>query len=499
MFTDFYSSRIKGAHVTGKLIMGKCPFHDEQNGESFSAYIDSGTWACFGSCAIKGKGPEEFLARLHSITLEDAFKILDAEGLLKKGKAKKKDEPVVEEEKEVADAEVQFKHEALLSNQAVLDALLNRRGWTLETIKEFKLGWDFSDDRIWIPVMGTKGQWRNVRRYDWNHKAKAKFLHYEAGYGANALWPCPTVPNEIILCEGEPDALLLRSWSLPSFSFTSGADGVGKLAAARVTILFDSDKAGAKGALKAAAQLKAACGEVRIMTLPTWEGMPGNADVTDWWKAGGTKDLFLENLRLLWLPPEVKSVSLPEAIMASNFDKTVKVSAVASGKNLSPYQVPNHGVVVCPQGLKCCKSCGIEASGGMHEFKVLPDSPKLIECTDEPSAKVRSILREHLGIPSGCNSHEIEIKGVQNLYDVKLTSMIEMEQNGDKNPYVAIQAWSTHNLDLNTPFTLTARALPDPKTQAGTLLITAVEHTKTSIDDFSLTDEKREALRRFQP
>lgn len=506
MYAEFYKKHIKDAVVSGNLTTGLCPFHDDSK-QSFSAFNDSGLWACFGSCNLKGKPPEEFVARIKGVSLGEAYQILADEGITKTkrgpGRPKKEETATEEPDKEVPIEEVNLRHEALLSNLPAIQELADRRGWTLEAIKEHRVGWDFRDDRIWLPVFNGEGTCVDVRRYDWHHQGKQKFLPFATGYGKNRLWPIPaerlTPETDLILFEGEPDTMLALSMGLPAVSFTGGAGSEGRIKGRNLTIVYDLDDAGAKGAAKRVASLKNSFKNIRVMALPPWEGMPKNADFTDWVKNGNGIEQFMALMRDLWTAPAYADVSLPEAVKSARYNTTMQVAAVASGKNLSPFQVPKTGLVSCPQGMKCCRNCGIEASGGMHTFEVQADSPKLIECANEPSTKLRGILREHLGIPKVCVSNEIEVTSVQNMYDVKLTSMIDMEQQNEKTPYIAIQAWSTQDLELNTPFILTAKAMPDPKTQAGTLLITHIKSGHTRIDEVVLDEETIQQLKAFQP
>lgn len=501
MYSDFYSKHIQQAKVAGNLITGLCPFHQDST-PSFSAYLDSGVWACFGSCNLKGRSPEEFVARKMGVTLNDAAEILAASLGSKPQAAKKIKKEEDEGEKLVPDTEVNATHEALVSNSALLTELTNLRLWNLETIKKFSIGWDHRDDRIWIPVRGKDG-WVDVRRYDWRHKSQQKFLAYGQGYGKPRPWPhAPEATEHILLVEGEPDCLLARSLGFNAYTSTGGAGAPAKMSARKVSILFDADEAGVKGADKTKTFLRRSCGEIRVAELPKWDGMPHNADFTDYIKSVPTAlpDLTAM-LEHLWRDEELDAPrsTLSAAIASRNFGKLLKVSAVSSGKILTPFQVPKSGVVVCPQGQSACKKCGIETSGGNHVFEIKSDSPKQIECTDEDSNKVRSVLREHLGIPKSCTVHEIETRDVQNLYNIRLTSLVELDRSNDRAPYTAIQAWSTEDVELNTPFIFTARALPDPKTQAGTLLITRVESDRTSLDDFLLTELQVKALQLFSP
>lgn len=508
MFEEFYKKHIVNAVVSGDLVMGLCPFHEDGK-QSFSAYIDSGLWACFGSCNVKGRTPEEFIVRQRGVTLTEAAELLSAEVGVdrpspKRGRGRpRKEETEPTEEKLVPMEDVEAKHKALLDNTQVLTAITDKRLWSLEVIKQFKVGWDAEDDRVWIPVFNRDGACVDVRRYDWAHKHPTKFLPYAKGYGRPRPWPGHPKPDEeILLVEGEPDCLLARTLGFNAYTSTGGAGTPLKLACKRVTVLYDADEAGRKGAEKMLSLLRRTCGECKDVPLPEWEGMPSNADFTDYVKMVGDIDRLKGIIESAWTDEEATAprVNLSSAIQAHNYGRLLRVAAVASGKNLSPFQVPRKGVVVCPQGLVCCSRCGIEPSAGRHEFEVRRDSPKLIECADEPSARVRAILKEHLGIPKGCTVFELEVKEVQNIFDTRLTSLVDLDAGeSDKAAYMAIQAWATENIDLNTPFILTSRAVPDPKTQASTLIITKVESDKTSIDDYNLDSEQVQELRIFQP
>ena len=37
-----------------KTLSGKCPLHNEQQGRSFTVWVDSQRWKCFGKCGIGG-------------------------------------------------------------------------------------------------------------------------------------------------------------------------------------------------------------------------------------------------------------------------------------------------------------------------------------------------------------------------------------------------------------------------------------------------------------
>lgn len=44
-------TRLRGS---GNSLRGKCPFHNERNGEAFIVWIEHQKWRCFGQCATGG-------------------------------------------------------------------------------------------------------------------------------------------------------------------------------------------------------------------------------------------------------------------------------------------------------------------------------------------------------------------------------------------------------------------------------------------------------------
>ena len=112
-------------------------------------------------------------------------------------------------------------HTALRKNKAIVDLLYNKRGISLEAIKQFKLG--HNQGRITIPIFDDVGDCVNVRRYSFQEKTINKMISYKSGYGEARLFPVENIKHSsIILCEGEMDCLLLNQLGFPAIPVTRG-------------------------------------------------------------------------------------------------------------------------------------------------------------------------------------------------------------------------------------------------------------------------------------
>ena len=136
-----------------------------------------------------------------------------------------------------------------------------------EVIDLYQLGTDErnGETRFTMPIRDEQGTVRDIRRwlppeYRADDEAK-KMLHWRTGYGAARLYPIDQLAaGEVVLCEGELDALALIAAGIPAITATCGVstwpDALSQaLRSMQITILMDNDKPGYDGALKRADSL----------------------------------------------------------------------------------------------------------------------------------------------------------------------------------------------------------------------------------------------------
>ncbi len=183
-------------------------------------------------------------------------------------------------------------HEALLKDREAMTYLTKGRGLSESIIRRMQLGLVERDGIKWLCIphfrqgMPVNIKWRTLPPAE-------KEFRREPGYptilfNGDYLDGC----NEVILCEGELDAITLLDRDFDNaVATTTGAntlppDAYDKLAALeRVFLAYDSDAAGQKGAREAAKRL----GIEKCYAVKFPEGVH---DVNDYFLKGGTAEGF---------------------------------------------------------------------------------------------------------------------------------------------------------------------------------------------------------------
>lgn len=176
-----------------------------------------------------------------------------------------------------------------------LKRLEESRGWSRETMRalDLRLAVDSrGQERVAIPVRARGGELLNVRLYRPGGGA-GKVYSWGKGYGLARLWPHPARwrgKDTVWLCEGEPDCILALSLGLDAVTSTAGARAFKPhwadwFAGKEVAIVYDHDRPGREGALKAARELAGTARRVRLVRWPDF--MAEHQDLTDWFLTHG--------------------------------------------------------------------------------------------------------------------------------------------------------------------------------------------------------------------
>jgi 5S rRNA maturation endonuclease (ribonuclease M5) len=231
---------------------GKCPLHNEQNGEAFVIHPDQ-KWQCYGSCARQGDVIDlemllhggtiaEAGVRLLSNTRVDSSRINTARRLdggtptgvpvsvsitpiggieipkLVPTQGNPLALPYV-----LSDREIQDCHRftvRLLEDQTYMERICRHRQWKLETIRDLGLdgylGMDDDGHFCFNSAAGCKSRWREPRKLTsefgkaehWRQDGERRFKFL---FGKSSLWRAELIPaaETIYLCEGETDAITL--------------------------------------------------------------------------------------------------------------------------------------------------------------------------------------------------------------------------------------------------------------------------------------------------
>ena len=188
--------------------------------------------------------------------------------------------------------------------------LEKQRAITSDVVARYKIGiQNKGERRVIIPIANESGAYTDARRWlppEIRTKNQAKILHWGKGYGAPRLFPIDQLQaNELILCEGELDALALISAGIPAITATCGVttwpDALSeKFNKKTVIILTDNDDAGRQGAQLRANSLTAAGAQVKIATWPE--------DRPEGWAGTDELKTSLENIKTLIAASESFSI-----------------------------------------------------------------------------------------------------------------------------------------------------------------------------------------------
>ena len=193
-----------------------CPLHEDGK-RSASINVDKGLFHCF----VCGGMPVSRLVRR-----KDEWHAAPHLNGHSNGKLNLQGQPN-KRQRTLTEGHIGGWHSALLSNEGALRWLLERRGIDMRTVEEYEIGIDHNG-LYTIPVRSDEGEIWNVRFYNRNPGSDRRKIWNEPGYGAPArLYPMSVLeadPDEIVICEGEWDALLANQFGYPAITRTSAAD-----------------------------------------------------------------------------------------------------------------------------------------------------------------------------------------------------------------------------------------------------------------------------------
>jgi len=468
-----------------------CPFHEDKD-PSMSIDFNTGLFYCH-SCK-KGGDVFSFYMKYHSCSFSAAKTAIMGNNQI----------PVL------TNTEVDVAHVKLLASESLQKLLLMKRGWSLETIKEYQLGW--AEERVFIPIFENENELQNIRKYDVLHKTKTKFKGV-SGFNSIKLWPKKALEKElVVIFAGEPDTLLARQLGINGITFCGGegsykASFLPYFEHKIVYVVYDVDETGRNAAKAITEKLSEYTEETYLINLPRdilppkgdftdlyFYCIDNNIDFTEVWNP-----LIERAIRVVY-DNEVKHIEYDNidffsAVKEEYFNKDIAFNAIAIGKNFSPYFAPKHIKVTCnfSRG-ESCKSCKLFVTGGEYEMDIGDyDALDLIKCSQsEQRNKIKSLV----GI-SGCNQFEIDVK-TQTIEEVFISPTIDTERI-DRQFLVRKVYTKGHNIQLNKTYNLRGKTISDAKTQEATHLFNEQIPELTALDKFALTEEDMGDLRIFNP
>ncbi len=301
-YEAFYGSELGGMHGSGAELEAFCPFHENTDTPALGVNVGNGLYICRNpECGARGD-VFTFYRRKHDCDFPTAKRELAEFAGIQLSEngpppPAATPPPPAAEVPAIDEAIVEAASHTLQHHPEKLAYLTEERGFTDETIRQYKIG--FYRGRYTIPIRDVEGRLVNIRSYAPNAR-EAKMISWRRGRGEARLWPLPLTEDGLVLfAEGEWDCLLARQNDLNAVTTTAGAgtwkdEWAEQFRDRDVVICFDCDAAGRIGARRIAAKLSVIAARVRILDLNP-ERNDGH-DISDFFAEGGLADELRERI-----------------------------------------------------------------------------------------------------------------------------------------------------------------------------------------------------------
>jgi len=504
---DYYSETIPDVDWSqGEDPRVCCIFHDDST-PSLHVNAHTGKWYCHG-CEAGGKSIVSFQSWLDESSHDDAAAVIFHKFL----------HPTIDPKK------VRAWHRKLLKTPTALRYLKNKRRVSQAVIEQFKIGFD--GERFILPVANEFGLYVNAKLYDPKPKGNMpKMLNYslpdeDRKFGRPPqIYPIQIVQavqktgdeeTVIMVVEGEWDALALISIGIAAVSSTAGAkswppDTDELFNRTTVCVCYDNDKEGETYYVVPIKALRKVVRAISRIKVPKKYGK----DVTDWmtncepmrkkdaWlkKISGSTSI-LENPDSIIPTTDTSDVSLQDSSAAHWFQQPVRVQALITGKDASPYLVPKSYRISCA---KTCETCPLkELDSEYRSAKVDPGDPIILRLIDVPEDSQRKLLLSLAGFGScspKCRA-KIEVLETQNVEQLLLIPTLD----SSSGEYAIRPAYYTgHGIATNRAYSFTGKPLAHPRDQHATCLFNGAVPVQDAIETFELSSGLARKLRRFRP
>lgn len=424
--------------------------------------------------------------------------------------------------KELSEALARNYHDNLMRQPELLKKFCEYRGLDKDTVVEYGIGYESKSKRYTIPVRDAEGRLVNFRKYRFDKGTKQKMSNHE-GYGSPArLYPLAVLEDaeNVIICEGELDALIAIQHGFTAVSGTHGSDTwlpewsrhfEGK----HVTIIYDNDQAGRLGANRVKQSVQRFAATVKVIEALS----PGeHEDVTDWFtKHGGSfrklKKLIastpeastnvdpdpMENM-----VPEEASVALVQSMDSTKNGKPLRMTATITGAKGPTRSIPREYLATCgvDAGKKCNTCPMYQPHEGELRSEIRPNDLVTISRFVEKGADDRAdIIGRHIGIATSRCSFSVDVTSTYTAEELFVAANVDSSDpmEADYTHRRIFNIGYNYDTQANTVANIVGASWPSPSTSKNEFFVWETEPAVTSIDRFEMTDDLKERLAIFQP
>jgi len=418
----------------------------------------------------------------------------------------------------LSDAMVAGWHSALMSNEAALRWLKERRGLNTKTLERYEIGMQ-NEKYYTIPIRDIDRSIWNIRYYNPNPTDERRKIWSESGYGSPPrLYPMSIFeedPEEIIIGGGEWDILLTLQNGFAAITRTGNEDfwlaEWGEWFKDRIVYLaHDCDEKGQK-ANRVAGRALQHVADVRVIQLPYAILPKHGKDLTDYLldhEPGALRTCMEAAEPFLRAKPirETHTVSVLDTQDARRVGKPVRVVVTVKGRKEPGYTIPSKIRLACTQdaGTKC-NICPMRAVNGEAEVEVTPDSPLVLNLVEHTANEVSKVIADFYGVPGGkCVKLVQEVDEYQAVEVLFARPALDSTDGADVRPEAAqyktikITSVGRHDTPPNNTVSIIGALHPNPKTQHNEFLAHELELLETSVDRFQLNANAIKQMKIFQ-
>lgn len=403
----------------------------------------------------------------------------------------------------------------LIGDKRASDIWTSRKPWDTEILLSLGIGFDRQSGRLIFPIREASGRVVATRQY--NPGYDSKMVWGRTGATGNMLFPhIGWRENNLILVEGEPDVVTLRRLGFNAVSGTMGAGNPvppgGWWVGRQIWVCMDDDPSGREAELHAVQSLRGAA-EIRVMSLPHWEGKPHNADISDYVKvildSGGSLDdardaisALMQNAsnvdnsnRIIVEPIDAR---IAEGLNAANIDVPLRVQANVLSRLSTTYAVPRRARLLCPGGgHQYCARCFMRERNGAENVTFDVERPnvtlKLVKVTDR---ELRENCMKQLGIPNNCPDFNVEPSEYVSVDVAQVTETLQQyddEEDAGRYDMYVLRRGDTKMVQ-GAEYSIVTIPAPLPKTQGIVYFAKSFERIDTNHNSFRDTDENMTLL-----
>ena len=404
----------------------------------------------------------------------------------------------------------------LLQDDALVAHLLERRGVTEASIAQYDIGWLASRKAFTIPVFDAAGELVNVRLSFMDpDPTKGKIAWFTRNVPDHPLLFCNILgdDNDVVVVEGEWDAILARQLGLNAVTATRGAkkwepaDTVA-LGARNVTVLMDNDKdgiAGAQNVVRSVKAAKIATGYRNVVHEVT------GADFSDMvLKHGWDGAEFRRLIGETSLTPMSATVSLPvtgrkipfRLLDSRNSGKEVVESTVMANARVGLSKLPWRGSLNCAgdAGASKCEACPLM----LHNLEMpyefdRDDRDHYLPIVGVDDAKVHKHMRSIMGL--NCNKFEVtrdEDIDVEHLF-VTAPVIEDEDDSRSTGKIITVYMVGSHDTEPGDIIRIVGKCESDAKRQDSVFMAWHKDNDDPLRERTVLSREGIDALTTFRP